>query len=63
MFEDKINEQERELLLGHLNALWSYGWRSVLLSEQLYTFTILRHLNRIANPISYLDSKLFLMYI
>ena len=43
MFEDKINEQERELLLGHLNALWSYGWRSVLLSEQLSTFTILRH--------------------
>ena len=43
MFEDKINEQERELLLGHLNALWSYGWRSVLLSEQLSTFTILHH--------------------
>jgi len=43
MFEDKINEQERGLLLGHLNALWSYGWRSVLLSEQLSTFTILRH--------------------
>jgi tetratricopeptide (TPR) repeat protein len=43
MFEDKINEQERELLLGHLNALWSYGWRSVLLSEQLSMFTILQH--------------------
>jgi hypothetical protein len=29
MFEDKINEQEREVLLGHLSALWRYGWRSV----------------------------------
>ena len=43
MFENKIEEQERQLLLGHLNALWSYGWRSVLLSEQLSTFEILRH--------------------
>ena len=43
MFENRIEGQERQLLLGHLNALWSYGWRSVLLSEQLSTFTILRH--------------------
>jgi tetratricopeptide (TPR) repeat protein len=43
MFENKIEEQERQLLLGHLNALWSYGWRSVLLSEQLYTFPVLQH--------------------
>jgi tetratricopeptide (TPR) repeat protein len=43
MFENKIEEKERQLLLGHLNALWSYGWRSVLLSEQLYTFPILQH--------------------
>jgi hypothetical protein len=35
MFENRIEGQERQLLLGHLNALWSYGWRSVLLSEQL----------------------------
>jgi hypothetical protein len=33
MFENRIEEQERQLLLGHLNALWDYGWRSVLLSE------------------------------
>ena len=43
MFENKIEEKERQLLLGHLNALWSYGWRSVLLSEQLYTFPVLQH--------------------
>ena len=43
MFENKIEEQERQLLLGHLNALWSYGWRSVLLSEQFYTFPVLQH--------------------
>jgi len=43
MLENKIEEQERQLLLGNLNALWSYGWRSVLLSEQLSTLTILRH--------------------
>jgi tetratricopeptide (TPR) repeat protein len=43
MFENKIEEQERQLLLGHLNALWSYGWRSVLLSEQLYSFPVLQH--------------------
>jgi tetratricopeptide (TPR) repeat protein len=43
MFENKIEVQERQLLLGHLNALWSYGWRSVLLSEQLYTFPVLQH--------------------
>jgi hypothetical protein len=24
MFENKIEEKERQLLLGHLNALWSY---------------------------------------
>jgi hypothetical protein len=43
MFENKIEEKERQLLLGHLNALWSYGWRSVLLSEQLYSFPVLQH--------------------
>ena len=43
MFENKIEGHERQLLLGHLRALWSYRWRSVLLSEQLSTFTILRH--------------------
>jgi tetratricopeptide (TPR) repeat protein len=43
MFENKIEEKERQLLLGHLNALWSFGWRSVLLSEQLYTFPVLQH--------------------
>ena len=43
MFENKIEENERQMLLGHLNALWSYGWRSVLLSEQLYTFPVLQH--------------------
>ena len=43
MFENKIEELERQLLLGHLSALWSYGWRSVLLSEQLYTFPVLQH--------------------
>ena len=43
IFENKIGELDRQLLLGHLSVLWSYGWRSVLLSEQLSTFTILRH--------------------
>jgi hypothetical protein len=43
MFENKIEEQERKILLAYLSALWSYGWHSVLLSEQLSTFTILRH--------------------
>ena len=43
MFENKIEGHERQLLLGHLRALWSYGWRSVLLSEQLSTFPILQH--------------------
>jgi hypothetical protein len=38
MFENKIEELDRQLLLGHLSVLWSYGWRSVLLSEQLSTF-------------------------
>jgi hypothetical protein len=43
MFENRIEEQVRQLLLGHLNALWDYGWRSVLLSEQFATFPLLRH--------------------
>ena len=43
MFQNRIEELERQLILGHLSALWRYGWRSVLLSEQLSTFTILRH--------------------
>ena len=43
MFENKIEGHERQLLLEHLNALWSYGWRSVLLSEQFYTFPVLQH--------------------
>jgi hypothetical protein len=43
MFENKIEELDRQLLLGHLNALWSYGWRSVLLSEQFYAFPVLQH--------------------
>jgi tetratricopeptide (TPR) repeat protein len=43
MFENKIEGHERQLLLEHLNALWSYGWRSVLLSEQFYSFPVLQH--------------------
>ena len=43
MFQNRIEELERQLILGHLSALWRYDWRSVLLSEQLSTFTILRH--------------------
>jgi hypothetical protein len=43
MFENKIEGREQPFLLEQLNALWSYGWRCLLLSEQLYTFTILRH--------------------
>jgi hypothetical protein len=43
MFQNRIEELERQLILGHLSALWRYGRRSVLLSEQLSTFTILRH--------------------
>jgi hypothetical protein len=43
IFDNRIKEQERQLLLGHLNALWDYGWRSVLLSEQFATFPLLRH--------------------
>jgi len=43
MFENRIKKQERQLLLGHLNALWDYGWRSVLLSEQFATLPLLRH--------------------
>ena len=35
MFENKIEGHERQVLLGRLKVLHSYGWRCILLSKQL----------------------------
>jgi hypothetical protein len=41
MFENKIEGHERQVLLGRLNVLYSYGWRSILMSDNENMIVIL----------------------
>ena len=47
MFENKIEGHERQVLLGHLKVLHSYGWRCILLSKQLSKYRVMSN-NRIS---------------
>ena len=41
MFENKIEGHERQILLGRLKVLYSYGWRCILLSKQLSKYRVI----------------------
>jgi tetratricopeptide (TPR) repeat protein len=41
MFENKIEGHERQVLLGRLKVLHSYGWRCILLSKQLSKYRVM----------------------
>jgi hypothetical protein len=41
MFENKIEGHERQVLLGRLKVLYSYGWRCILLSKQLSRYRVI----------------------
>ena len=43
MFENKIEGHERQVLLGRLNVLYSYGWRCILMSKQLSKYRVSTH--------------------
>ena len=47
MFENKIEGNEQQVLLGRLNVLYSYGWRCILLSEQLSKYRVISN-NRLS---------------
>jgi tetratricopeptide (TPR) repeat protein len=49
MFENKIEGHERQVLLGRLNVLYSYGWRSILMSEQLSKYRVSSHSRVVAS--------------
>jgi tetratricopeptide (TPR) repeat protein len=41
MFENKIEEHERQVLLERLKILYSYGWRCILMSKQLSKYRVM----------------------
>ena len=43
MFECKIEGHERQVLLGRLKVLHSYGWHCILLSKQLSRYRVISH--------------------
>jgi tetratricopeptide (TPR) repeat protein len=43
MFENKIEGHERQVLLGRLKVLYSYGWRCILMSKQLSKYRVSTH--------------------
>jgi tetratricopeptide (TPR) repeat protein len=47
MFENKIEGNEQQVLLGRLNVLYSYGWRCILLSKQLSKYRVISN-NRLS---------------
>jgi tetratricopeptide (TPR) repeat protein len=49
MFENKIEGHERQVLLGRLNVLYSYGWRCILLSKQLSEYRVSTHSRIVAS--------------
>ena len=49
MFENKIEGHERQVLLGRLNVLYSYGWRCILWSKQLSKYRVSTHSRVVAN--------------
>jgi hypothetical protein len=60
MFENKIEGNEQQVLLGRLNILYRYGWRCILLSEQLSKYRVISN-NRLSasnDRIEYIKSIL-----
>ena len=60
MFENKIEGNEQQVLLGRLNILYSYGWRCILLSKQLSKYRVISN-NRLSasnDRIEYIKSIL-----
>ena len=49
MFENKIEGNERKVLLGRLNVLYSYGWRCILMSKQLSEYRVSTHSRVVAS--------------
>ena len=49
MFENKIEGHERQVLLGRLNVLYSYGWRCILMSKQLSEYRVSTHSRVVAS--------------
>jgi hypothetical protein len=49
MFENKIEGHERQVLLGRLNVLSSYGWRCILMSNQLSKYRVRTHSRVVAS--------------
>jgi hypothetical protein len=49
MFENKIEGHERQVLLGRLNVLYSYGWRCILMSKQLSKYRVSTHSRAVAS--------------
>ena len=49
MFENKIEGHERQVLLGRLNVLYSYGWRCILMSKQLSEYRVSIHSRVVAS--------------
>jgi hypothetical protein len=43
MFKSKIEGHARQVLLGRLMVLYSYGWRCILLSKQLSKYRVISH--------------------
>ena len=41
MFENKIEGHERQVLLGRIKVLYSYGWRCILMSKQLSRYRVI----------------------
>jgi len=49
MFENKIEGYARQVLLGRLNVLYSYGWRCILMSKQLSKYRVSTHSRVVAS--------------
>ena len=60
MFENKIEGNEQQVLLGRLNILYSYGWRCILLSKQLSKYRVIgnNRLSAINDRMEYIKSIL-----
>ena len=61
MFENKIEGHERQVLLGLLNVLYSYGWRSIFMSKQLSKYPVITHSRVVASDerVEYIKHMLF----